>query len=160
MKKQQEFLSLIKEDFLSIWTDFLDFEIQRSLRCIKFMGSPNSFIIMQIIFWHQQLILLSEENTINRAKVLKRLLNSSYHLNKSKMKLTYSLVSQLSGLSIETVRRHIKRFTVDKWVVYSKKNGIEFNVNELNMRRFEQELNIHEIELLSKFLSKIELKKI
>ena len=35
MKKTSDFESFIKKNFLSLWTDFLHFEIQRSLECIK-----------------------------------------------------------------------------------------------------------------------------
>ncbi len=72
------------------------------------------------------------------------------------MKLTYSLVSQLSGLSIETIRRHVKKMINDGWVKYNKKEGILFRASEDNMKKLADELNVKEVDLLSRFLTKIE----
>ena len=46
------------------------------------------------------------------------MLNLKQSLNK---KLTYSLVSELTGLSIETIRRQVKKLINDGWVTYTKK---------------------------------------
>ena len=40
--------------------------------------------------------------------------------------LTYSLISLLTSLSIETVRRHVKKLEDNKWVYYSKKEGVKY----------------------------------
>ena len=37
--------------------------------------------------------------------------------------LTYSLISSLTSLSIETVRRHVKKLKENKWVSLFKKRG-------------------------------------
>ena len=109
MKKTSDFESFIKKNFLSLWTDFLHFEIQRSLECIKFMGSPNAYIIMQIIAWNQHLSIIAKSKYLNRDDVRKKWFEDSKFGTTDKMKLSYSLVAQLSGLSIETIRRHVKR---------------------------------------------------
>ncbi len=64
MKKEEEIQEFVKQNFLPLWTDFLDFEIQRSLRCIKMFQTPNAYIIMQIICWNQQLSIIKKSKYI------------------------------------------------------------------------------------------------
>ena len=156
MKKTSDFESFIKKNFLSLWTDFLHFEIQRSLECIKFMGSPNAYIIMQIIAWNQHLSIIAKSKYLNRDDVRKKWFEDPKFGTTDKMKLSYSLVAQLSGLSIETIRRHVKKMINEGWVKYNKREGILFRASEENMKKLADELNVKEVNLLSRFLTKIE----
>ncbi len=159
MNNPDEFEQFIKKNFLPLWTDFLDFEIQRSLKCIKMFKSPNSYIIMQIICWHQQLSIIRQSKYIERENVRKKWFENSKFGNADKMKLSYSLVSDLSGLSIETVRRHVAKMISNGWVIYSKRKGIEFRATEKNMKDLADKLNVQEVTLLSRLLAKIETLK-
>ena len=156
MKYTKDFEDFIKVNFLPLWTDFLDFEIQRSLKCINFMGNPNAYIIMQIIAWNQHLTIIAQSRYVNREDVRKKWFEDSKFGSKSKMKLSYSLVSELSGLSIETIRRHVKKMIAQGWVTYSKSSGIEFRGTEENMKNLADNLNVQEVSLLARFLAKVE----
>jgi len=156
MYKSEDFQAFIKKNFLPLWTDFLDFEIQRSLMCIKMFQSPNAYIIMQIICWNQQLSIIKKSNYIEREEVRTKWFEYSKHGNNDKKKLSYSLVSELSGLSVETIRRHVKKMIDNGWVTYSKREGIEFRATEENMKNLADKLNVKEVSLLSRFLAKIE----
>ena len=120
------------------------------------MGSPNAYIIMQIIAWNQHLSIIKKSKYLNRDDVRKKWFENSKFGSGDKMKLTYSLVSQLSGLSIETIRRHVKKMINDGWVKYNKKEGILFRASEDNLKKLADELNVKEVDLLSRFLTKIE----
>ena len=156
MDKSQDFEDFIKKNFLPLWTDFLDFEIQRSLMCIKMFESPNAYIIMQIICWNQQLSLIKNSKYMKREEVRLKWFEDSKYGNDDKKKLSYSLVSELSGLSIETIRRHVKKMIDNGWVTYSKREGIQFRATEENMKNLADQLNVKEVSLLSRFLAKIE----
>ena len=160
MSKTNEFEELIKKNFLPIWTDFLDLEIQRSLKFIKFIGSPNAYIILQIIAWHQNLSVASEIKDADWDESRQKWFEDSKFGNSSKMKLSYTLVSELSGLSIETVRRHVKKMIENGWVIYNKNKGIQFRATEENFKNLADKLNIEEVKLLARFLAKVDqLKK-
>ena len=156
MTTPKEFEHFIKKNFLPFWTDFLDFEIQRSLECIRMFKSPNAYIIMQIICWNQQLSVIRQSKIIERKEVRKKWFENAKFGNADKMKLSYSLVSELSGLSIETIRRHVKKMIYNGWVSYNKKDGIQFRATHGNMKNLADNLNVKEIKLLARLLSKIE----
>ena len=156
MYKSEDFEAFIKKNFLPLWTDFLDFEIQRSLMCIKMFQTPNAYIIMQIICWNQQLSLIKNSKYMKREEVRMQWFEDSKYGNDDKKKLSYSLVSELSGLSIETIRRHVKKMIDNGWVTYSKREGIVFRASEGNMKNLADQLNVKEVSLLSRFLAKIE----
>ena len=156
MYKSDDFEAFIKKNFLPLWTDFLEFEIQRSLMCIKMFKNPNAYIIMQIICWNQQLSLIKNSKYMKREEVRMKWFEDSKYGNDDKKKLSYSLVSELSGLSIETIRRHVKKMIDNGWVTYSKREGIEFRATEENMKNLADKLNVMEVNLLSRFLAKIE----
>ena len=46
------------------------------------------------------------------------------------MKLSYSLASELSEFSIETVKRHVKKMIEQNLVQYSKKGRVKLRVYE------------------------------
>ena len=156
MYKSEDFESFIKKNFLPIWTDFLDFEVQRSLKCIKMFESPNAYIIMQIICWNQQLSIIKRSKYMEREEVRSQWFADAKFGNDDQKKLSYSLVSELSGLSVETIRRHVKKMIGNGWVTYSKREGIIFKATEGNMTNLADQLNVKEVSLLSRFLSKIE----
>ena len=74
--------------------------------------------------------------------------------------LTYTLVSTLTGLSIETVRRQVTKLKNNNWVAYSKKNGIKLEPNEENNIFLTDSFNNMEVENFGALLDIIEKKKI
>ena len=92
MYKSEDFEAFIKKNFLALWTDFLDFEIQRSLKCIKFMGSPNAYVIMQIIAWNQHLTIIAQSKYMKRDDVREQWFKDSKQVNASKMKFCNKII--------------------------------------------------------------------
>ena len=73
--------------------------------------------------------------------------------------LTYSLISELSGLSIETVRRQAIKLQNNNWVYYSKRNGIKFQPSEDNNKFLVDNFNAKVIKSFGHLLDVIEKKK-
>ena len=59
--------------------------------------------------------IIKKSKYLNRDDVRMKWFEDSKFGSKDKMKLSYSLVAQLSGLSIETIRRHVKKM-IDQWL--------------------------------------------
>ena len=74
----------------------------------------------------------------------------------NKSVLTYTLVSDLTGLSIETVRRQVFKLKKGKWVDYSVKSGIVLTPNERNNKLLADAFNAKEVEAFGSFLDIIE----
>ena len=70
--------------------------------------------------------------------------------------LTYTLISELTGLHLETVRRHVKRLEKLEWVKYSKVNGVEYAANKENNKILTEEFNPKETNLVLNFLEFID----
>ena len=112
--KPEEYKSLIENNFSEIWFQFLYFEVMRSRDCVRFMrNNPNGYLILQVISWHHGLVLLSENKNQDRKTFVKSWEESAKSKTKPDKKLTYSLVSELTGLSIETIRRQVKKLIND-----------------------------------------------
>ena len=73
--------------------------------------------------------------------------------------LIYSLIGQLTGLSIETVRRQIKKLINDEWVSYSKKHGVKLEPSDKNNKFLADTFNIREVDNLGHLLDVIEKRK-
>ena len=66
--------------------------------------------------------------------------------------LTYSLISELTSLSIETVRRQIKKLIMKNWVSYSKKKGVILMSSEENTEYLANTFNKKEVQNLGRFM--------
>ena len=155
--KPEEYKSLIENNFSEIWFQFLYFEVMRSRDCVRFMrNNPNGYLILQVISWHHGLVLLSENKNQDRKNFVKSWEASAKSKTKPDKKLTYSLVSELTGLSIETIRRQVKKLIDDEWVSYSKKEGIIYRPNIHKAKQMTEYLNPKEIDRLVNLLSNID----
>ena len=155
--KPEEYKSLIENNFSEIWFQFLYFEVMRSRDCVRFMkNNPNGYLILQVISWHHGLVLLSENKNQNRKNFVKSWEASAKSKTKQNKKLTYSLVSELTGLSIETIRRQVKKLINDGWVTYTKKEGIIYMPNIDKAKEMTENLNPKEINRLVNLLSNID----
>ena len=74
----------------------------------------------------------------------------------SKYVLTYTLISELTGLHLETVRRHVKRLENLNWVRYSKLNGVEYHASKENNRILTEEFNPRETSLVLNFINYVD----
>ena len=155
--KPEEYKNLIENNFSEIWFQFLYFEVMRSRDCVRFMrNNPNGYLILQVISWHHGLVLLSENKNQDRKNFVKSWEASAKSKTKRNKKLTYSLVSELTGLSIETIRRQVKKLIDDGWVSYTKKEGIIYTPNIKKAKEMTENLNPKEIDRFVNLLSNID----
>ena len=66
------------------------------------------------------------------------------------------MVSELTGLSIETIRRQVKKLIDDGWVTYTKKEGIIYMPNIDKAKEMTEYLNPKEIDRFVNLLSNID----
>ena len=154
--KGSEFL---KNNFLSLWHHFLLFEIERSRAGVKAWGNANGYLVFQVIAWHHVVILSANSDTKFRDDAVKLWLKFSRSGFETNTVLTYTLISELTSLSIETVRRQVKKLQSNKWVSYSKKEGVKFNPSDDNNKFLTDNFNVSEVENLGNFLDIIEKRR-
>ena len=148
--------SLIQNKFSNIWPHFLLFEIRRSKAGVKAWGSANGYLIFQVIAWHHILILTASMNSELRDEALELWYKFSKTGFESNSSLSYTLISELTSLSIETVRRQVKKLEQNNWVSYSKKEGVIYSASEENNKYLADIFNVKEIQNFGKLLNVIE----
>ena len=151
--------NFIQQNFIGVWHHFLYFEINRSNFAVITFGSANAYLIFQVIAWHHILVMMDQAE----AKVRKETLELWFKLTKTGFKtrtvLTYSLISSLTSLSIETIRRQVKKLEKNNWVTYSKKEGVKYSPSEENNKYLTDVFNVKEVSALGRFLDVIEKQK-
>ena len=150
---------LLKNNFLSVWHHFLLFEIERSRAGVKAWGNANGYLVFQVIAWHYVVILSANSDTKFRDDAVQLWLKFSRSGFETNTVLTYTLISELTSLSIETVRRQVKKLQSNNWVSYSKKEGVKFNPSDGNNQFLTDNFNVSEVENLGNFLDIIEKKR-
>ena len=150
--------SLLKKNFLPIWHHFLFFEIMRSKDAVNAWGSPNAYLIFQVIAWHHVLILTASTDSKLRDEAVDLWLKFSKTGFETNTTLTYTLISELTSLSIETIRRQVKKLEQNNWVSYSKKEGVKYNPSEENNKFLADNFNVKEVEAFGNLLDIIEIK--
>ena len=151
--KGSEFL---KKNFLSVWHHFLLFEIERSREGVKAWGNANGYLVFQVIAWHYVVILSANSDTKFRDDAVQLWLKFSKSGFETNTVLTYTLISELTSLSIETVRRQVKKLQSNNWVSYSKKEGVKYNPSDDNNKFLTDNFNVSEVENLGNFLDIID----
>ena len=154
--KGSEFL---KDNFLSVWHHFLLFEIERSKAGVKAWGNANGYLVFQVIAWHHVVILSANSDTKFRDDAVQLWLKFSRSGFETNTVLTYTLISELTSLSIETVRRQVKKLQSNKWVSYSKKEGVKYNPSDENNKFLTDNFNVSEVENLGNFLDIIDKRR-
>ena len=154
--KGSEFL---KDNFLSVWHHFLLFEIERSKAGVKAWGNANGYLVFQVIAWHHVVILSANLDTKFRDDAVQLWLKFSRSGFETKTVLTYTLISELTSLSIETVRRQVKKLQSNKWVSYSKKEGVKYNPSDDNNKFLTENFNVSEVKNLGNFLDIIDKRR-
>ena len=145
----------LEANYASIWREFLELNIQRSHDAVLMTGSANSYLVLQVIAWHNFLIVTNSFNESDRISLVKNWLKKNESNHSNKYRLTYTLISELAGLHLETVRRHVKRLEKLNWVRYSRKNGVEFHANEENNKFLTEVFNPKETKLVLSFLENV-----
>ena len=149
MEKMEVFL---KDNFLSVWHHFLSFEISRSRTAVKVWGSANGYLVFQVICWHYILILTSTTDTKIRDQAVQLWYKYSKTGFDTSTVLTYSLIAELTNLSIETARRQVKKLEITNWVTYSKNKGVKLNASQENNEYLANVFNVKEVQNLGRFL--------
>ena len=151
--------SLIQNKFSNIWPHFLLFEILRSKNAVQAWGSANGYLIFQVIAWHHILILTNSMNSELRDEAIKLWNKFSKTGFETNTTLSYTLISELTSLSVETIRRQVKKLEQNNWVSYSKKGGVKYSPSEENNKYLADTFNIKEIQNFGKLLDLIEKNK-
>ena len=149
----------LQQNFVAVWHHFLSFEISRSKFAVETWGSGNAYLIFQVIAWHHILVMTDEAKTQIRDDAVELWFKLTRTGFKTHNVLTYSLISSLTSLSIETVRRHVKKLDQNNWVSYSKKQGVKFSPSEKNNKFLAEVFNVNEVKDLGRFLDIIEKQK-
>ena len=116
-------------------------------------------MVFQVICWHYILILTAGTDVKLRDEAVQLWYKFSKDGFETNTVLTYTLISQLTSLSIETVRRQIRKLEKQNWVSYSKKNGVKFQPSEENNKFLADIFNAREVKNLGHFLDIIEKRK-
>ena len=154
--KGSEFL---KTNFLSVWHHFLLFEIERSKAAVKAWGNANGYLVFQVIAWHHVVILTAKSNSKFRDDAVQLWYKFSKVGFETNTVLTYTLISELTSLSIETVRRQVKKLEDNNWVSYSKKNGVILNPSKENNDYLTNIFNVKEVQNLGYFLDLLDKRR-
>ena len=154
--KGSEFL---KNKFLSVWHHFLLFEIKRSKDGVKAWGNANGYLVFQVIAWHHVVILTAKSNSKFRDDAVQLWYKFSKIGFETNTVLTYTLISELTSLSIETVRRQVKKLEDNNWVSYSKKNGVILNPSKENNDYLTNIFNVKEVQNLGNFLDLLDKRR-
>ena len=143
-------MTCLEDKFFEIWKRFLEFEITRSKHCLQFAGTANAYLVLQVICWHQLLNVGEELADTSFDSTIEQWYLHSEATQTHDKKLTYALISELTGLDKETVRRNVKALETSGWVTTSRTGGICFSASE-EMNAQLIELNMVERELVGKF---------
>ena len=154
--KGSEFL---KTNFLYVWHHFLLFEIGRSKSGVKAWGSANGYLVFQVIAWHHVVILTAKSNSKFRDDAVQLWYKFSKAGFETNTVLTYTLISELTSLSIETVRRQVKKLEDNNWVSYSKKNGVILNPSKENNDYLTNIFNVKEVQNLGYLLDLLDKRR-
>ena len=149
----------LQQNFLAVWHHFLFFEINRSKFAVDAFGSANAYLIFQVIAWHHILVMTDDADAQVRDQAVQLWFKLTQTGFKTHTVLTYTLISSLTSLSIETVRRQVKKLEKNNWVFYSKKKGVKYSPSEENNRFLADVFNVKEVRDLGRFLDVIEKQK-
>ena len=149
----------LQNNFLSVWHHFLLFEIERSKVAVKAWGNANGYLVFQVIAWHHVVILTAKSDSKFRDDAVQLWNKYSKTGFETNTVLTYTLISELTSLSIETVRRQVKKLEDNNWVSYSKKNGVILNPSKENNDYLTNTFNKKVVDNLGDFLDLIVKRK-
>jgi len=141
----------LEENFTPIWQRFLEMEIIRSQHCLKFAGSANAYLVLQVVCWHHLLLVTEDQPGSSYEVTVDSWFASQTGVTASNKKLTYALISDLTGLDKETVRRNVKMLEKRAFVSADRKTGVMFTLTPENNDRLVNDLNVKEVGLVKHF---------
>ena len=128
-------------------------------RQVKAWGNANGYLVFQVIAWHHVVILTAKSNSKFRDDAVQLWYKFSKAGFETNTVLTYTLISELTSLSIETVRRQVKKLEDNNWVSYSKKNGVILNPSKENNDYLTNIFNVKEVQNLGYFLDLLDKRR-
>ena len=158
MKVTKEF---IDKNFSAIHLSFLQIVVFRQSLINKLLGGPVDSCIIQIVCWHHLTSLLSDNLNNQDVEYIKVLdyWNNSFGENFSSKKLTLTLLSELSAIPLETVRRRVIQLERKNWVKYNPKTGVIYSPNEKNNKLIVEIIHEKEKDLQVIYLNSFEKSK-
>ena len=151
MKVNKEF---IDKNFSTIHLSFLQTIVFRQSFINHNLGGAVDSCIIQIVCWHHLTSLLND-NLNNESTEFQKALhywNNSFGIKFSSKKLTLTLLSELSAVPSETVRRRVIQLEKLNWVKYSLKTGVVYFPSEENNNLI-VEINEKEKEIQANYLN-------
>ena len=67
----------LEANYAPIWREFLELNIQRSHDAVQMTGSANSYLVLQVIAWHNFLIVTNSFNERDRTSLVKNWLKEN-----------------------------------------------------------------------------------
>ena len=126
-EKNPNYEERLQTNFLDTWTHYLEFQITRSRRMNRLAGTPIRALIAQVIYWHE-LLILSEKNTAEQfATVVQEIAKTgkeSLERYMDSKKLSITLISSMTGLPFETIRRQVKAMKAAGLIEQSEAYGL------------------------------------
>ena len=113
--------NFIQQKFVGVWHHFLSFEINKSKFAVETFSSANAYLIFQVIAWRHILVMMDEAETKVREKAVELWFKLTETGLKTRTVLIYSLISSLTSLSIETIRRQVKKLETIIGLLIQKK---------------------------------------
>ena len=122
----------LQKNFLDTWTHYLEFNITRYCRISRLAGSPIRSLIAQVIYWHE-LLILSEKGTNEQFESvrdeIKKTGKETLERYIDTKKLSITLISTMTGLPFETIRRQVKAMEASGLIEQSEAYGLLINKN-------------------------------
>jgi len=148
----------LDENFLDVWTLYLDQCVTRHRKMVELAGSPTKAFIAQIVYWHELLLLEEKGASPAYGVVISQIQHSDEkHLKRyiRNKKLTTSLVADLVGIPFETARRNLMIMCEESILEKSSLFGFLINKNSPFHAGCLNDLNPMEKENLCKLVHKI-----
>ena len=109
-------------------------------------GNPVSALILQVVAYHNLTLVQSDLNEKNYRAIRAHWESGGTDIQtKMPQKLSYSAISDITGIDKETVRRSVKRLAEQGWVVTDQKTGIHYKPSVSNQDKL---LMLNEWELV------------
>ena len=145
----------LKKAFGSVWWRFLEFEISRSRMMSEVAGNPVSALILQVVAYHNLTLVQSDLNEKNYRAIRAHWESGGTDMQtKMQQKLSYSAISDITGIDKETVRRSVKRLAEQDWVVIDQTTGIHYQPSVSNQDKLLM-LNEWEIVNLGRLIERL-----
>ena len=145
----------LKKSFGKVWWRFLEFEISRSRMMSEIAGSPVSALILQVVAYHNLTLIQFSLNKDSYNEIRNYWEASGENIKSDiSRKLSYSAISDITGIDKETVRRSVKRLAEQEWVVIDQKTGIHYQPSVSNQDKLLM-LNEWELAHLGRLMERI-----